>query len=97
VAKPAPVEAKPAPAVAKPAPAEPKPSPAVVKPARAGFMVSQPLVEFSDAGLKEDALRAMARLTKGRYYSLQEAGELPAQIEKAVRDVREEESLHEDK
>jgi uncharacterized membrane protein len=68
-----------------------------VKPARAGFMVSQPLVEFSDAGLKEDALRAMARLTQGRYYSLQEAGELPAQIEKAVREMREEESLHEDK
>jgi uncharacterized membrane protein len=67
------------------------------KPARAGFMVSQPLVEFSDAGLKEDALRTMATITKGHYYTYGEAGELPAEIEKAVRDLREEESLHEDK
>lgn len=67
------------------------------KPARTGFMVAQPLVEFSEAGLKEDALREMARISHGQYFTLAEAGGLPKAVAKAVKDVRDAEAITEDK
>jgi len=56
--------------------------------AAAGFLVSEPLVEFSDAGLKEPLLRQMAATAKGRYFTLAEARELPRALEAAVRAAR---------
>ena len=54
-------------------------------PAEAGFEVSEPYVEFSNAGLKEDLLRRMARLTAGRYFTCAEAPGLPDQISREVK------------
>jgi len=53
-----------------------------------GFLVSEPLVEFTDAGLKEPLLRQMAATAKGRYFALSEASELPKAVETAVRAAR---------
>lgn len=53
-----------------------------------GFLVSEPVVEFTDAGLKEPVLRQMAATAKGRYFSLAEAAELPGAVESAVRAAR---------
>lgn len=67
-------------------------------PARAGdaktlsteFRVSAPLVEFNDAGLKEDALRSMAEATGGKYFAPGEVGLLPAELAKATSVARTE-------
>ena len=59
-----------------------------VKPAEADFKVSEPFVEFSDAGLKEEQLRGMAEATGGRYFRYAEAGELPREIAKNVKQAR---------
>lgn len=60
-----------------------------LKPAVTGFMVTEPLVEFSDSNLKEDLLRRMARMTGGRYYSYGEPDELLSglkkELDKAIR------------
>ena len=66
------------------------------RPARAGFMVAPPLVEFSEAGLKEAALREMARVARGRYFRLEEAGALPEAVGRAVQAVKDAESVTED-
>jgi len=57
-------------------------------PAETCFLVSEPLVEFTDAGLKEGLLRKMAETAKGRYFSPAEAAELPAEVAKAVKSAR---------
>jgi hypothetical protein len=53
-----------------------------------GFLVGEPLVEFTDAGLKEELLRQMAATAKGRYFALADAAELPKAVEAAVRAAR---------
>ncbi|MCX5685797.1 MAG: FixH family protein [Planctomycetota bacterium] len=55
-------------------------------PAKAGFEVSEPFIEYSNAGLKEDLLRGMARMTGGRYFTLTEA---PGLVEEITRNVKE--------
>lgn len=52
------------------------------------FRVSEPMVESADAGLKVDALRDMAKLANGRYYSFAEANGLPDEIAKSMQDAR---------
>jgi len=59
-----------------------------VQPAVAGFLVGEPIVEFTDAGLKEELLRQMAATTKGRYFTLADAAELPKAVEAAIRTAR---------
>ena len=59
-----------------------------IKPATTGFLVTQPLVEFNDSSLKEDVLRRMAETTGGRYYSYAEAGEIAAEIERAILEAK---------
>jgi uncharacterized membrane protein len=54
------------------------------KPLSAEFRVSEPLVEFNDAGLKEDALRAMVGATGGKYFTPAEVELLPAELAKAA-------------
>jgi uncharacterized membrane protein len=54
------------------------------KPLSAEFRVSEPLVEFNDAGLKEPALRAMVEATGGKYFNAGEVEQLPAELAKAV-------------
>lgn len=54
-------------------------------PAEAGFEVSEPFAEFSDAGLKVDLLRRMAAMTGGRYVDAAEAPALPGEIGRQVR------------
>ncbi|HUU09892.1 MAG TPA: glutamine amidotransferase [Phycisphaerae bacterium] len=48
------------------------------------FEVSEPVVEFSNAGLKEDVLRRMAQATGGRYVGVTETASLPADIARHV-------------
>ena len=50
--------------------------------------MSQPLVEFNDAGLKEEVLRNMVRVAGGRYYTVGEAGLVPEEVAKALRTAR---------
>ena len=54
-------------------------------PGKAAFEVSEPYVEFSSAGLKEDLLRGMAKMTGGRYFSEAEA---PGLVEAVAQDVK---------
>ncbi|MHC5055656.1 MAG: glutamine amidotransferase [Planctomycetota bacterium] len=58
-----------------------------LKPAVTGFMVSVPMIEFSDSNLKEDTLRRMASVTGGRYYGVSEMTELRVELEKAIASV----------
>jgi len=46
-------------------------------PAESAFEVSEPYIEFSSAGLKEEVLRGMARTTGGKYFTYAEAKDLP--------------------
>jgi len=59
-----------------------------VKPAETGFQVSDPLVEFANASLKEEALRKMAATTGGRYFGLSDASQLPESVRESVRSAR---------
>ncbi len=52
------------------------------------FRVSEPLVEFNDAALKEDALKSMAAATGGRYFTADEAMLLPAELAKSIKVAR---------
>jgi uncharacterized membrane protein len=54
-------------------------------PAEAGFEVSEPFVEFSNAGLKADLLKRMAAMTGGRYFDYAEAVGLPDAIAREVK------------
>ena len=58
-------------------------------PAETGFEVSEPFVEFSSAGLKENLLRGMARSTGGRYFSYEGAAELADVVAREARSVTE--------
>jgi len=55
-----------------------------VKPVEVDFRVSEPMVESANVGLKEDALKDMAKIAHGRYYSFNEANQLPDEIAKSV-------------
>ena len=58
------------------------------KPVEADFRVSQPVVEDADTGLKEDALKDMAKTAHGRYFSYADANQLPDEITKAIEGAR---------
>ena len=49
-------------------------------PARTGFRVAKPVIEFRNAGLKEDILRKMATATGGGYFAAEDVGELLEQV-----------------
>lgn len=55
-----------------------------LKPVETDFRVAEPTVELADAGLKENSLKAMAKIAGGRYFSFSEAGDLPAEIVKSM-------------
>ena len=59
-----------------------------VKPAETGFQVSDPLVELTNASLKEATLREMAAITGGRYFGLEDAQEIAAEARQAVEAAR---------
>lgn len=46
------------------------------EPARTGFLVTAPMIEFSQAGLKRDLLKKMASITGGQYFDFGETKEL---------------------
>jgi uncharacterized membrane protein len=48
-----------------------------IKPVETDFRVSQPMVESADTGLKEDALKEMATIAHGRYFTFADARQLP--------------------
>ncbi len=54
------------------------------EPAETDFKVSEPYVEFSNAGQKEAQLRQMAEIAAGRYYSVAEAVEIPKAVFKNI-------------
>jgi len=56
-----------------------------VDPVETDFKVSEPYMEFSNAGLKEDSLREMAKATDGKYYTVAEAKDAAAEMEKNVK------------
>ena len=62
---------------------------AELKPVATEFKVSVPLVEFNDTALKEPALRDMARIAGGQYYTPYEAVQLADDIETAMKAVRQ--------
>ena len=59
-----------------------------VEPAETGFQVSDPLIEFSNASLKETTLREMAEIAAGRYFGLQDAAEVAEEVRRAVKAAR---------
>ncbi len=54
----------------------------------AEFRVSEPLVEFNDAGLKEDVLKRMAESAGGKYFKVTEAEDVPAAVAESLKQVR---------
>jgi hypothetical protein len=50
-------------------------------PARTGFRVAKPVIEFRNAGLKEDILRRMATATGGDYFAAENVGRLFEQVQ----------------
>jgi hypothetical protein len=58
-------------------------------PAESAFEVSEPYIEFSSAGLKEEVLRGMARTTGGKYFSYAEAKDLPDLVSRQVKAANE--------
>jgi len=54
------------------------------KPVETDFRVAQPMVESADTGLKEDALKDMAKIAHGRYFTYAEANQIPDEIAKSV-------------
>jgi hypothetical protein len=58
------------------------------KPVDTDFRVSAPTVESADAGLKEGVLKDMAKAANGKYFTLADANQIPAEIEKTVQDAR---------
>jgi hypothetical protein len=59
-----------------------------MKPVETDFRVSESTIEAADAGLKEDVLREMAGIANGRYFTIADAHELPAELDGAVHDAR---------
>jgi uncharacterized membrane protein len=60
-----------------------------VKPADGDFRVSEPVEEFTNAGLKEDLLRSMAAISGGKYYTVDEADGLAQNVASAVKVARD--------
>ena len=58
-----------------------------LKPVTTGFMVTEPMVEFSDSNLKEDLLRRMAETTSGKYYGFSGSRETAARLRETLDDV----------
>jgi hypothetical protein len=54
------------------------------KPAETEFRVSEPLVEFNNAGLKRDLLQQMVAITGGRYYDYGNTGALKDDVLRAA-------------
>lgn len=54
-----------------------------VKPVETDFRVSAPTAESADAGLKETALKEMAEIANGRYFSLSETANLLPELKKS--------------
>ncbi len=52
--------------------------------AETDFRVSEPVIEFSNAGQKVDLLKAMAAITDGQYYSYDDARNIPVTIHREV-------------
>ena len=59
-----------------------------VPPVETGFVVAEPVLEFSNAGLNEDLLKDMSELTQGAYFSPDKAQDLAAWIAKRVNGSR---------
>ncbi|CAN5467159.1 Ig-like domain-containing protein [soil metagenome] len=53
-------------------------------PAQSAFVVSESSLEFADASLKRDLLKEMADVTHGRYFDLDQAGEMPAVVREGM-------------
>ncbi len=49
-------------------------------PAEAAFVASDSTIEFADASLKRDLLRDMAERTKGKYFDIADASQLPPAV-----------------
>ena len=59
-----------------------------LKPVETDFRVSQPMVESADTGMKEDALREMARIAHGRYFNFTDVDQLPSAIAQSIQTAR---------
>jgi len=57
-----------------------------LKPVEVDFKVAESLIEYSDAGQKEQQLRAMAQSTGGRYFGYADARDLPQEV---ARDIKQ--------
>ena len=53
-----------------------------VRPASRSFLVAEPTIEFSDAGLKRERLKEMARITGGAYYEYPDVAGLADRLRK---------------
>jgi uncharacterized membrane protein len=60
-----------------------------IKPAATGFQVTESFIEYSDAGLKERQLRAMAERAGGRYFGYAESRDLLSAVLQNVKDIRD--------
>jgi uncharacterized membrane protein len=59
-----------------------------LKPVETDFRVSQPTVESADTGMKEDALKEMAQIGHGRFFTYTDANQLPAEVTKSMESAR---------
>ncbi len=55
-----------------------------VKPVETEFRVSEPLVEFNNAGLQEELLKNMAAITDGKYYSYGQTQDLVENVRQSI-------------
>ena len=60
-----------------------------MKPAETQFRASEPLVEFNNAGLKEELLRGMAAATGGQYYDYGHTQQLAENVLQQVRAAKD--------
>ena len=68
-----------------------------IPPAEAGFEVSEPFIEFSNAGRKENVLRSMAAIAGGKYYPIESVAGLTDELAKAVEKARQAEDVPSDR
>jgi uncharacterized membrane protein len=59
-----------------------------LKPVETDFRVSQPMVEAADTGMKEEALKEMAAIAHGRFFTYADARQLPAEVAKNTEGAR---------
>lgn len=67
------------------------------KPIEKGFLVSQPVAEFSDAAMKKEPLQEMARLTKGEFFDQGDSAKLIEAVKKKVKESATEAAVPQDK